>query len=160
MKNTIQLVSIVVALGGLSLGFFSDPFGKKEAASDPVEVERSYLKAKIYLDNGNFEGSLAVAKKLPKKLPPRYSDIREIEKQAELALHKYKQKIKEGVVTPSRVDRLPAALRDSYYDATIEAQRGHCRAAYEAMVPVSKYLKNREDLEIFRKCRLTGNKSK
>lgn len=136
-----------------------DPFGKKNPLPPAQEIEANYLKSKAYFEKGNFEGALDFARKLPKEVPPRYADIRELEKQAQKALEQHKNKLKVGALSPTPVDRLPAALRDSYFDAAIEAQKGNCRGAYDAMVPVSKYLKNREDLEIFKKCRLTQNKN-
>ncbi len=159
-KTSAHFVTWGVAIVGLSLGFLGNPFGKKQKPLDAQEIEALYGKTKLYFEVGNFEGALDTAKKLPPNIPPRYADIREIQKQSEEALSEYKQKLKQGTLIPTHVDRLPAALRDSYYDANIEAQRGRCRAAYDNMVPVSKYLNNRADLEIFKRCQLTQRKSK
>lgn len=153
MKKSYQIATFFVAVIGLSIGFLGNPFGAKEQKMGPQELDSIYQKTKIYFHAGNFEGAVDAAKKLPKKIPPRYADIREVQRQSEEALKRYKEH-------PRHVDRLPAALRDSYFDAKIEAKQGRCRQAYENMAPVSRYLNNREDLEIFKRCQLTKNKSK
>lgn len=148
-----------VACAGLTLGVLSDPLNSKKPRPPELrEIEATYVKAKNYFEVGNYEGVLEVSKKLPEKIPPRFADIYDIQKKSMTALQEYKKKLKEGTLAPTHVDRLPAALRDSYYDANIEAQKGKCRAAYDNMAPVSKYLKNRADLEIFKKCQLTRSK--
>jgi|GEM_PF-1848100 len=159
MKFSYQIVTFGVALTGFLMGFAGNPFGKKPLKPDPREIEALYQKAKIYFAAGNYEGVVDTAKKLPHEMPPRYADIRQIQQQAEQAVKEYKKRLQDGSLAPSHVDRLPAALRDSYFDAKIEAQKGHCRQAYENMAPVSRYLNNREHFEIFRQCKLTKNKS-
>ncbi|WP_374078131.1 hypothetical protein [Bdellovibrio bacteriovorus] len=160
MKKSYQIATFFVAAVGLSIGFLGNPFGAKEHKMGPQELDAIYQKTKIYFHAGNFEGAVDAARKLPKEIPPRYADIREVQRQSEEALKKYKKQLQEGALSPRHVDRLPAALRDSYFDAKIEAKQGRCRQAYENMAPVSRYLNNREDLEIFKRCQLTKNKSK
>lgn len=150
----------VVALSGLSLGLIANPFGSsKKVKVDPAEIEALYQKSQIYFEAGNFEGALDISKKIPKHVP-KYSEIRELRRKSEEALREYKRKLKSGEVEPKTVDRLPAALRDSYFDAKLELGRGQCQEAYAAMNPVAKYLNNKQDLEILKACLLTQRKSK
>lgn len=150
----------VTAVIGLGLGFAKNPFKNRTPSQNPQEVAQFYSKAHQYFEAGNFEGALEASEKIKHPVPPRYADIEELQRKARAQLNEYQKKLKEGKLNPTHVDRLPAALRDSYFDARIEAGQGRCRAAYDNMAPVSKYLKNREDLEIFKRCQLTQNKSK
>ncbi|KHD89956.1 MAG: hypothetical protein OM95_00735 [Bdellovibrio sp. ArHS] len=150
----------MVAFAGLSLGYIAHPFKNKVPEQDHQEVAQFYAKAHQYFAAGNFEGALEASEKIRRPIPPRYADIEQLQRKARGALAEYQKKLKDGKLNPTHVDRLPAALRDSYFDARIEADQGRCRAAYDHMAPVSRYLNNREHLEIFKHCRLTKNKSK
>ncbi|UOF02951.1 hypothetical protein [Bdellovibrio reynosensis] len=157
--QALKWLTYSVALSGLLIGYLGNPFGKKEPLPTSQEFEQLYMKSKTYFEVGNFEGVVDLSRKIPKDLPPKYSDIREFERRSKQELEKYKKQLKEGKSFSQEIDRLPAALRDSYFDAQISAQSGRCREAYDHMSPVSRYLGNREDLKIFRKCRLTEKKS-
>lgn len=153
-----QISIYLVALSGFALGVFANPFSPNREVMAADEAEALHLKARTYFEIGNYEGALAISEKIPRKVP-RYSDIRELRRKSESALREYRKKIESGEVVPRSVDRLPAALRDSYFDAHLEFSRGQCRQAYLSMGPVAKYLKNKQDEQIFKACLLTQRKS-
>ncbi len=157
--KTQTILTYLVGLGGLTLGLVANPFGPQKAKMDPAQVESLYGKARAYHEAGNYEGALEVSRQIPKGAP-RSSDILHLKQSSEQALDEYKRRVKKGEVQPRVPDRLPAALRDSYYDAKLEFNRGQCREAYAAMAPVAKYLKNQQDVEIFKACVLTQRKAK
>lgn len=156
-KQTV--LTYLVALGGLTLGLVANPFGNSKPTMPPGEVEDLYGKARAYHEAGNYEGAIEVSRQIPKDVP-RYADIHDLKRRSEKALEDYKRRLKNGEARPSTPDRLPAALRDSYYDAKLEFSRGQCREAYAAMAPVAKYLNNQQDMEIFKACLLTQRKTK
>ncbi|WP_347357030.1 hypothetical protein [Bdellovibrio sp.] len=159
MIKPAQVAMFAVALSGLTLGVLANPFGSSKKKIDPLEVETRIERAESYFHAGNYEGALEASRKIPPHVP-RYADIRELRRKSEEALREYKRKIEVGEAEPRTVDRLPAALRDSYFDAKLEFSRGQCQEAYASMTPVAKYLKNQQDVEIFKACLLTQRKSK
>lgn len=159
MIKPANLAVYFVALTGLSLGLIANPFGSRKTQIPPAEVEALSEKAQGYFEAGNYEGAIETSRKIPSHVP-KYSDIRELRRKSEKALREYKRKIESGEVAPRSVDRLPAALRDSYFDARLQFSRGQCKEAFEAMNPVAKYLKNNQDDEIFKACLLTQRKTK
>nr|BFD62033.1 hypothetical protein BdHM001_07140 [Bdellovibrio sp. HM001]BFD65875.1 hypothetical protein HAGR004_08970 [Bdellovibrio sp. HAGR004] len=159
MIKPAQFAMYAVALSGLSLGILANPFGSSNKKIDPNEIATRIERAETYFQAGNYEGALEASKRIPPHVP-RYADIRELRRKSEEALREYKRKIEAGEVEPRTVDRLPAALRDSYFDAKLEFSRGQCQEAYTSMAPVAKYLKNQQDVEIFKACLLTQRKTK
>lgn len=159
MIKPANIAMYAVALTGLTLGLIANPFGSKKHKMDPAEIEALHEKAKVYFEAGNYEGALDTSRKIPSHVP-KYSDIRELRRKSENALREHKRKIENGEAEPRTVDRLPAALRDSYFDAKLEFSRGQCKEAFAAMSPVAKYLNNKQDDEIFKACLLTQRKTK
>lgn len=146
-SSSLKLFYFTAAVLAFCVGYEANPFGQREVKVDVQQIEKLYQKTLLYQSVGNLEGAEDLAQQIHKQ-HPGYKNVE--------GLLFHFQREKEVIsVEKSQVQRLPAALRDSWYDANIAFKEGKCREAYENMRPVSRYLKNKDDLMIFKSCRLT-----
>lgn len=129
---------VATALICLLVGYKTDPFHTRQAFRKPsaVQITQSIAKIESYIEVGNLEGARALLKSL-KKVDPQNQAVGILE-----------GRLKEArpVKAPQGIDRLPASLRDRYYDSFILAKKGHCQPAHQAFVPIEKYLHDAKSL--------------
>lgn len=142
MLNRSDRWLVLAALLAFGLGYRSNPF-KITPARDLEKVQGQYLKMQEYYYNGNYEGALALGKEI-NRLVPHYADVDQQLKMIHAATETRRR--------PSPADRLPAALRDSYYDAKIAFHKGQCEEVKANLRPLGRYEKSFDDEKIYQDC--------
>jgi hypothetical protein len=141
MKETLRSGHFLTALFGLLIGVCA-PWDASDHQEPSHELQQ---KMRDYYRVGNYQGLLDISKHIPKNVP-RYKDINELRRVAENNIQYYK-----GKKLPT--DRMPAAVRDSYYDAFLALDRGECFDAYQNMIVVRKYTERALDEAIYSLCK-------
>lgn len=129
---------VITALICFIVGFKSDPFRSKQAFKGPNagEITLKITKIESYLEVGNKEGAVALLKSL-KKADPHNQVIPILEERVQKSRPR---------LPASEVQRLPASLRDRFYDSMIDARKGRCVEAKAGLKPIERYLKDSKDL--------------
>lgn len=164
MKKLSPHLAPLIAVLGLAIGLYGTPAGSKRNQLSKAELTERHNRAQEYLKVGNFEGVIDLTKKVPKD--SHHQDLWTLREYAEAY-----QILKK----PGLPERLPASIRDSYYDSFIALKKGDCAEAYQNMVHVRKYTGRPLDESIYSLCKdrrgpssekkweqlilLTGNKS-
>ncbi|MBO9668787.1 MAG: hypothetical protein J7501_18455 [Bdellovibrio sp.] len=141
MKEKLRSGHFLAAVIGLLVGVCT-PW---EVADPKEPTQELKQKMRDYYRVGNYQGLLDISKHIPKNVP-RYKDIDELRRVAENNIQYYKNK-------KLPTDRMPAAVRDSYYDAFLAMDRGECFDAYQNMIVVRKYTQRALDEAIYSLCK-------
>ncbi len=153
MNHSTGFFLILAALIAFSVGYRENPFRAAQKSSSR-QIKNKYQKLTAYYDNGNYEGALALAKEI-KKVAPHYQELEKFSSLSAEAL--IDQKNQQAAFRPFPA-RLPASLRDSFYDAKIAFQQGHCEEVLENLKPIERYQKNFKALKVYENCKAKNSK--